>query len=87
MPSVNTDIVTSSVALRPERPAGVSTTPRRGLLGRVLLEHNALVVVSLIFVCPILWMALTSLKPVPEAVTFPPVWLPHPWVWGNYPAR
>jgi multiple sugar transport system permease protein len=37
-------------------------------------------------VFPLLWMALTSLKPLPEAVTFPPVWVPHPWIWGNYPA-
>jgi multiple sugar transport system permease protein len=30
-------------------------------------------------------MILTSVKPLPQAVTFPPVWVPHPLETSNYP--
>jgi multiple sugar transport system permease protein len=84
--SLNPGTVSSKVALRPDRPADAPAASQRRGLGGPLVKHSALLVISLIFVFPLLWMALTSLKPLPEAVTFPPVWVPHPWIWGNYPA-
>lgn len=36
------------------------------------------------FVIPFLWMISTSLKTLPEALVFPPKWLPERWVWENF---
>jgi len=48
-------------------------------------KHLLLILLGITFVFPLVWMVLTSLKPLPEAVTFPPVWIPHPFEWVNYP--
>ncbi len=33
---------------------------------------------------PFLWTLSTSLKPLSQALVFPPHWVPHPVLWGNY---
>lgn len=33
---------------------------------------------------PLLWMATSSLKTLPQVYAFPPVWIPLPPQWGNY---
>jgi multiple sugar transport system permease protein len=48
------------------------------------LLHVALVVGSLVFLFPLLWMLSTSLKPLEETMRAPPVWLPSTWQWQNY---
>ena len=40
---------------------------------------------GLLFALPFLWMASTSLKPLRETMSLPPVWLPWPPQWQNYP--
>jgi len=52
---------------------------------RSISKHAVLLLLGLLFVFPLIWMLLTSLKPLPQAVTFPPVIFPHPIVWSNYP--
>ncbi|HLH99426.1 MAG TPA: carbohydrate ABC transporter permease [Acidimicrobiales bacterium] len=54
-------------------------------LWRQGLKHLVLLVMALLFIFPLFWMILTSLKPLPQAVTFPPTWVPHPVLWSNYP--
>ncbi len=39
---------------------------------------------ALVMVIPFLWSLSTSLKPLGEALVFPPKWLPHPFLWKNY---
>jgi hypothetical protein len=39
-----------------------------------------------LFAFPVLWMLSTSLKPLREALTSPPVWLPSTIQWQNYVA-
>jgi multiple sugar transport system permease protein len=36
------------------------------------------------FILPFLWMLSTSLKTTPSTLAFPPQWIPHPVVPGNY---
>ncbi|HSZ39595.1 MAG TPA: carbohydrate ABC transporter permease [Trebonia sp.] len=71
------------------RPPAVSAPRRRPGRGRragkSAAKHVLLVLLSVTFIFPLLWMILTSLKPLPQAVTFPPVWVPHPLETSNYP--
>ncbi|MDC3955231.1 carbohydrate ABC transporter permease [Polyangium jinanense] len=46
--------------------------------------HLFLIVGSLVFVFPVLWMLSTSLKPIEQTLTPEPVWLPRPIEIGNY---
>ncbi|MCA9876254.1 MAG: carbohydrate ABC transporter permease [Thermomicrobiales bacterium] len=40
---------------------------------------------AILFVFPVYWMAITSLKSVSEVFRLPPVWWPAELMWGNYP--
>lgn len=50
-----------------------------------LAVYAALVVLSVAFVAPLVWMVSTSLKTGPQSIAAPPVWIPDPWVLSNYP--
>ena len=59
------------------------------LLGRLagrLLIYAALVVGSVVMLVPLFWMISSSLKENYAVFTFPPVWIPQPPEWNNYPA-
>lgn len=57
----------------------------RRKLTSTVLTHIALVVLSVAFVLPLLWMFATSLKPITETLTSPPKWVPSKVLWSNYP--
>lgn len=57
----------------------------RRKLTSTVLTHIALVVLSVAFVLPLLWMFATSLKPITETLTSPPKWVPSKILWSNYP--
>lgn len=79
-PQVQQSPIRTSVPLRlPDRKKKAQSLWRSGL------KHGALLFLSLIFIFPLFWMILTSLKPLPQAVTFPPTWVPRPVLWSNYP--
>ncbi|PPA70448.1 carbohydrate ABC transporter permease [Jeotgalibacillus proteolyticus] len=46
--------------------------------------HIVLIVASFFFLIPFLWMVSTSLKPLTQVFTFPPEWIPRPFMWSNY---
>jgi multiple sugar transport system permease protein len=48
------------------------------------VRHVALVTLSTVFVLPLLWMLATAVKPVGEAMTSPPTWIPSKFLWGNF---
>ena len=48
--------------------------------------HALLIVGSLVFIFPVLWMLSTSLKPIEQTLTPEPVWIPRPIQWRNYVA-
>lgn len=51
---------------------------------RKVLRIIALIVVSIIFLGPFLWMVFTSFKPLAEALRLPPTFLPETWQPQNY---
>lgn len=46
--------------------------------------HLVLIIASLFFMIPFIWMVSTSLKPLTQVFTFPPEWIPKPVMWSNY---
>lgn len=64
-----------------------STWARRSrlILGRSL-AHAVLMVGAAVFAMPFVWMMSTSLKADRQIFTWPPVWIPNPVIWENYPA-
>jgi len=44
----------------------------------------ALIVLSLVFAFPFLWILSTALKPLDETMRDPPVWIPTKFMWGNF---
>lgn len=49
-----------------------------------ILTHIALVIFSVMFVLPFLWMLSTAVKPIGETMANPPVWIPSKVLWSNY---
>lgn len=47
--------------------------------------HIILVLLSIVFFLPLLWMISTSLKPTAETMVSPPKWIPSKILWSNYP--
>ena len=56
----------------------------RGLI-RTTLIHASLVPAAFVFLLPFLWMISTSLKPDTQFYAYPPVLIPNPLQWSNYP--
>jgi len=56
-----------------------------GKLVRRVLLYTLLIVLSLIFTLPLLWMVTTSLKEQGQVFQIPPQWIPNPVRWDNYP--
>jgi multiple sugar transport system permease protein len=46
--------------------------------------HIALIAGSVICLFPLVWMMMTSLKPIQETMTLPPQWIPSVWRFDNY---
>lgn len=51
---------------------------------RKALAHVVLVLLSVLFLTPLLWMLSTSVKPIEETMTSPPRWIPSHFLWHNY---
>jgi len=54
------------------------------MAGRVL-RYAALIPLSVVFLAPLVWMLSTSLKPARQLFLLPPIWIPRPVMWENYP--
>jgi multiple sugar transport system permease protein len=61
-----------------------SNTLKHRLWARSLV-HLLLIIGSLTFLFPMLWMLSTSLKPADQIMVFPPQWLPKTLKWANFP--
>ncbi len=57
---------------------------RQRLLQSVIL-YSSVALLSLIFALPFLWMISTSLKDDPQVYRVPPIWIPYPLRFSNYP--
>lgn len=49
-----------------------------------LFVHIVLVLMSVFFMAPFVWMLSTSLKPITQVFAYPPEWIPRPFEWSNY---
>ena len=68
-------------------PSRTATANRAHLWRRVGLTAAFLVVLAgaIVFVAPIYWMVITSLKTLWEVFQIPPLWWPPQLRWSNYP--
>jgi multiple sugar transport system permease protein len=62
----------------------VNTTARTRQRRRVVLTHLMLILLSLVFIAPLLWMMMTAVKPIEETMTSPPKWIPSKVLVGNF---
>src|SRR5215216_7042952 len=53
-------------------------------LARLLLPYAALILLTMLFVAPLLWMVSTSLKPNFQTTQFPPSWIPKTFSGEGY---
>jgi multiple sugar transport system permease protein len=60
-----------------------SSTFRRHPASRVAV-HVALILMSITFAFPLLWMLSTALKPIEDVMVVPPRWIPSHLQWGNF---
>ena len=64
------------------------TSQRGNPVGRwafTICLHIVLILGSVIVAGPFVWMVLTSLKNTSQVYANPPVWIPNPVVWQNFP--
>lgn len=52
---------------------------------KTLLSHTFLIGIGLFFALPFYWLASTALKTDQQIFKIPPVWIPDPVVWENFP--
>ncbi len=70
-----------------QRFSDQQSRPSRVRLWRILgsvLKYSLLLLCSLFFILPWVWMISTSLKNPQELSVYPPIWIPHPIRWDNY---
>src|ERR1700689_1282332 len=67
----------------PPRPRRKRRTPRA--IGTSVSKHTVLIVLSVMFALPLVWMVGTSFKTPQQALQLPVVWWPQPLEWRNYP--
>jgi multiple sugar transport system permease protein len=65
--------MTQTTARAQTKPA--RRDPRQ--VARVLLRYALLILLTVVFIAPLLWMLSTSLKPLPQTTQFPPSWIPR----------
>ncbi|MFD1953557.1 carbohydrate ABC transporter permease [Paenibacillus thailandensis] len=51
---------------------------------KTIAAQLLLIAASVFFLAPFFWMVSTSLKPATQIHTFPPQWIPKPFMWTNY---
>ena len=54
-------------------------------IGTSVSKHTVLIVLSVMFALPLVWMVGTSFKTAQQALQLPVVWWPQPLEWRNYP--
>lgn len=68
--------------LPPRQPTSLTRRQRRSLSHA--LVHGVLLIGVIFMFIPLAWALSTSLKAPGDVYLFPPQWIPHPILWGNY---
>ncbi len=63
---------------------GTASWARQQQIGRAI-GHVLLSVAGILFILPFFWLVSTSLKELDQIFTMPPIWIPNPNRWQNYP--
>ena len=61
------------------------SSPNPPIPAKKTVTYAMLVIVAVVFLLPLFWMISSSLKPEWQVMANPPVWLPNPPRWQNYP--
>jgi len=64
--------------------AGLTTDRLMGIVNGQIVSRLIVLIGAVLFLLPLFWMIVTSLKPVTEISVFPPTVLPQAWKWSNY---
>ena len=79
----------TSPALKGERQFSATGMSRASMAQRQrwghAASHVALLTVGAMFFLPFFWLVSTSLKDLDQIFTLPPIWIPDPLRWQNYP--
>ncbi len=57
--------------------------PFRFYMGRTS-QYAVMLLLSVIFMVPLVWIVSSSLKTQGQVFAYPPVWIPNPVMWSNY---
>src|SRR5438876_9366658 len=78
---------TKTLAAEGAQPILTARRRRVRLLRRAqrVLAHVLLLVAGACFLFPLLWLISTSLKSNTQMFAYPPIWIPVPAYWSNYP--
>jgi multiple sugar transport system permease protein len=68
---------------RKSSASGLSVEAKDRIRG--IIVHILLIPAAIVFLMPFLWMLSTSLKPDSQLYSYPPIWIPNPLQWSNYP--
>src|SRR4028118_263905 len=55
-----------------------------GQIARLILPYAVLILLTVVFIAPLLWMLSTSLKPNFQTTQFPPNWIPQDFSGEGY---
>lgn len=58
--------------------------PARFYLVRTI-QYLVMIAISSVFMIPLVWLVSSSLKEQGQVFAYPPVWIPDPIKWSNYP--
>ncbi|GCE04461.1 carbohydrate ABC transporter permease [Dictyobacter aurantiacus] len=82
--TVNSDVAGGTTSGRTSQLPARKRREGNSQLFTIVL-HILLIIGAIIMASPFIWMVLTSLKDTSQAFSDPPVWIPNPFVWSNYP--
>src|SRR5690349_4011870 len=68
---------------RKSSASGISHEAKDRIRGVVV--HILLIPAAFVFLLPFLWMLSTALKPDSQLYAYPPIWIPNPLQWTNFP--
>jgi len=75
------ELAASQVAAEPAERRRYHVSRR----GRVQWGHLALIPLSIVYMIPFFWMLSTALKTDRQVMVWPPIWIPNPIAWSNFP--
>jgi multiple sugar transport system permease protein len=65
--------------------SAIKSRARLRRMAQTFVAHATLIGIGLFFALPFYWLVSTALKPDAQIFQMPPVWIPHPVHWENYP--